>query len=65
MAFKQNTKINYDTTDCYRELSSVYRCDLSVIISKTEYDLLKNQFMIPEKQLLYLPFIEKKSVRIQ
>lgn len=57
-AFKTNTEVNYDTTDCYRELSSIYRSDLSIIISKFEYDLLTNHFNIPSKQLLYLPFIE-------
>ncbi len=59
-AFKTNTKVNYDTADCYRELSSIYRSDLSIIISKSEYDLLINHFNIPAKQLLYLPFIEAK-----
>ena len=59
-AFKKNEEVNYDTADCYRELSAVYRCDLSVIISKIEYDLLINHFQISEKQLLYLPFIEKE-----
>src|SRR5690606_30374015 len=57
-AFKTNTEISYDTVDCYRELSSIYRSDLSIIISQSEYDLLINHFNIPSKQLLYLPFIE-------
>jgi len=57
-AFKTNTEVNYDIPDCYRELSSIYRSDLSIIISKFEYDLLINHFNIPSKQLLYLPFIE-------
>src|SRR5690606_31527211 len=39
---------------------AIYRCDLSVIISKAEYDLLVNHFQIPEKQLLYLPFIQNE-----
>lgn len=59
-AFKKNEIVNYDTADCYRELSAIYRCDLSVIISKVEYDLLINHFQIPEKQLLYLPFIQNE-----
>lgn len=57
-AFKTNTDVNYDTPDTFRELSSIYRSDLSIIISKFEYDLLINHFNIPAKQLLYLPFIE-------
>lgn len=59
-AFKAKADVNYDTPDCYRELSSIYRSDLSIIISKFEYDLLINHFNIPSKQLLYLPFIENE-----
>ncbi len=59
-AFKLNSEINYDTVDCYRELSAIYRCDLSLIISKWEHDLLVNHFNIPPKQLMYLPFVEKE-----
>lgn len=59
-AFKAKAEVNYDTPDCYRELSSIYRSDLSIIISKFEYDLLINHFNIPSKQLLYLPFIENE-----
>jgi len=59
-AFKTNAEINYDTPDTFRELSSIYRSDLSIIISKFEYDLLINHLNIPSKQLLYLPFIESE-----
>lgn len=59
-AFKKNEVVNYDTVDCYRELSSIYRCDLSIIISQFEYDLLISYFQVPEKQLLYLPFVKKE-----
>ncbi|MBT8275338.1 MAG: glycosyltransferase family 4 protein [Bacteroidia bacterium] len=40
-----------------RELASILRCDLSLIISETERDLLKNNFSIPEGLLHYLPFL--------
>ena len=59
-AFKNNTSVNFDTTDCYRELSAIHRCDLSLIISEYEYDLLVDYFKIPPKQLLYLPFVEQE-----
>lgn len=58
IAFKTNTAVNYDTIECYRELSAIYRCDLSIIISKWEYELLVGHFNVPVKQLLYLPFVE-------
>ncbi len=40
-----------------REIASVYRCDLSLIISKYEYDLLVNLFNIPDELLHYIPMI--------
>ncbi|MCB0434741.1 MAG: glycosyltransferase, partial [Mangrovimonas sp.] len=35
-----------------REMASIYRCDLSLIISGFELELLKKQFGIPEELLL-------------
>ena len=46
----------YDTTT-YREIASIYRCDLSLIISKYEYKLLTSTFKIDKKLLLYIPFL--------
>ena len=40
-----------------RELASIYRCDLSLIISEAEMQLLQEFFKVPEAQLLYLPFM--------
>ncbi|MFN4763571.1 glycosyltransferase [Gillisia sp. Q332] len=43
-----------------REIASIYRCDLSLIISEVEKKLLNDDFNIPENLLLYLPFLIKK-----
>ncbi len=43
-----------------REIAAIYRCDLSLIISETEMQLLKDQFQIAENLLFYLPFQLKK-----
>jgi glycosyltransferase involved in cell wall biosynthesis len=43
--------------DAKREIASILRCDLSLIISTFEMDLLKNVFNIDEKNLYYLPFL--------
>lgn len=43
-----------------REIASIYRCDLSLIISEVEIDILKTQFKVPETLLLYLPFMLDK-----
>ena len=43
-----------------REMASVLRCDLSLIISEVEYQLLINQFRINPEILLYIPFLTEK-----
>ena len=50
-----------------REIASILRCDLSLIISTFEKDLLKSVFKIDEKIIYYLPFlldkIDEKTIR--
>ncbi|MEX0844052.1 MAG: glycosyltransferase family 4 protein [Balneolaceae bacterium] len=43
-----------------REIASILRCDLSLIISAYEMDLLKRVFKIDESLLLHLPFMHKE-----
>ncbi|RLD29492.1 MAG: glycosyltransferase [Bacteroidetes bacterium] len=40
-----------------REIASIYRCDLSLIISEAEMDMLQNQFKVDKSLLYYLPFL--------
>jgi glycosyltransferase involved in cell wall biosynthesis len=40
-----------------REIASILRCDLSLMISEFEMDVLKTTFRIDEKLLYYLPFL--------
>ncbi|WP_040278039.1 glycosyltransferase [Psychroserpens damuponensis] len=59
-AFKDNLEVTTanlynDTTK--REIASIYRCDLSLIISTSEMSLLQNTFKIDTSLLLYLPFL--------
>ena len=42
-----------------RELASILRCDLSLIISEDEMELLQDTFHIPAEILFYLPFLVK------
>lgn len=58
VAYKQNTKVDYYTTEAQRELSSILRCDLSLIISSFEFDLLIHEFKLPSSILCYLPFLQ-------
>ncbi len=60
-ALKKNKKfqitdlLNNDTVK--REIASIYRCDLSLIISDYEIQLLKETFNINDSLLHYLPFL--------
>lgn len=40
-----------------REIGSVFRCDLSLIISKAEVRILTTRFKVPADLLLHLPFL--------
>lgn len=48
---------NLYTEDTKRELASILRCDLSLIISEVEVKLLLETFKIAEEILYYLPFM--------
>lgn len=40
-----------------REIAAIFRCDLTLMISEFEIQLLEEQFQIPARQLFYLPFL--------
>jgi glycosyltransferase involved in cell wall biosynthesis len=40
-----------------REIASIYRCDLTLIISEAEVKILETQFKVDTSLLLYLPFM--------
>lgn len=40
-----------------REIASIFRCDLSLIISEMEMKLLQDHFRVDASQLVYLPFM--------
>jgi glycosyltransferase involved in cell wall biosynthesis len=62
--FKKNIEITsndlLNSDLAKREIASIYRCDLSLIISSFEMDLLINIFKIDKKMLHYLPFLLDK-----
>lgn len=68
-AFKESK--DFDKTYLFndtakREIASILRCDLTLIISQAEMDILKNDFKVDESLRLYLPFmldeISKESI---
>ncbi|SFD26068.1 glycosyltransferase [Algibacter pectinivorans] len=59
-AYKDNKPFNktYLFSDtAKREIASIYRCDITLIISQAEIDILKSDFKVDEALLLYLPFM--------
>lgn len=60
VALKQNesvsiTHLQNDITK--REIASIYRCDLSLMISEAEIEILTEHFKIDKSLLYYLPFL--------
>ncbi len=52
------TEIDYLKSEiAKREIASIYRCDISLIISETEMELLTKTFKIDQRLLHYLPFL--------
>ncbi len=60
-SFKNNKKFKIkdllESDFTKREIASIYRCDLTLIISDFEMTLLKDTFKIPEDLLCYIPFL--------
>lgn len=56
-AGKSVAEANIHSELAKRELASILRSDLSLIISETEMEILKTTFRIPEGLLFYLPFL--------
>lgn len=58
-AFKEGKEFN----DSYlfnevakREIASIYRCDVTLMISQVEISILESTFKVPDSLLFYLPF---------
>lgn len=67
-AVKDNVEVANDdlfTDTSKREIASIYRCDLSLIISSTEMSLLQNTFKIDRSLLLYVPFLVEPISEVQ
>ena len=65
VAYKKGTEFQLDDLllqeVAKREMASILRCDLSLIISEFEMQVLRNVFNISEKLLHYIPILAEKS----
>lgn len=56
------TVLDFQNEDTMRELASIYRSDLTLIISPFEMELLQQEMQVPGELLAYLPlFTEQKT----
>ncbi len=59
-AYKNDREINQHDLNsdmAKREIAAIYRCDLTLMISKTEIELLTTQFKVPPQLLHHIPFM--------
>ena len=57
-AVKKNSSfasLNYNSDVAKREIASIFRCDLSLMVSDYEMNLLQTVFQVPKSILFYLP----------
>ena len=63
MAFKQNRDLVFEDyiSDVFkREMASIYRCDLTLLISEYEMQLATETFKMDASLLYYLPFLSEE-----
>lgn len=63
VAFKQNRELVFEDyiSDVFkREMASIYRCDLTLLISEYEMQLATETFKIETSLLYYLPFLSEE-----
>ena len=63
VAFKQNRELVFEDyiSDVFkREMASIYRCDLTLLISEYEMQLATETFKIDASLLYYLPFLSEE-----
>ncbi|MCK7597958.1 glycosyltransferase family 4 protein [Microbulbifer sp. CAU 1566] len=59
-ALKSGQPLNLFHPVAEREIAAIARCDLTIMISQVEVDLLKRHFCLPDWQLHYLPFLVRE-----
>jgi len=62
---KKEERVNLYSDVAKREIASILRCDISLIISEMEMNLLLEKFKIEPSLLHYLPFLEDEITQAQ
>lgn len=61
-AFKKQAPIDLYHDVTIREITAIQRCDLTLLISEFEQQLLVETFLIAANKLLYLPFLAEQPI---
>ena len=56
------SNIELRTEDAVREIASIYRSDLTLLVSNVEIDILHSEFKVPKSILFHLPVFAKKNL---
>ena len=67
LAVKENRSFTFDdlfSDVAKREIASILRCDISLMVSEFEMELLQNQFKVSKDLLYYLPIFAEKITEI-
>ncbi len=57
--------LDLETPDAYRELASILRADLTLVVSDWELSLLRNRFAVPAEKLLLLPVLYPEADQLE
>ena len=61
----KNKPIDLNNDLAKREIASIFRCDVTLIVSEFEMELLQNHFKVPSFLLFYLPiWVENKALEL-
>jgi glycosyltransferase involved in cell wall biosynthesis len=63
-ALKENKSLTYEylcSDHCFRELAAIYRCDMTLIISEAEIDILNETLQVPMQLLHYVPLFAESE----
>jgi len=64
-AYKQDgnlANVNLTTELAVREVAAIFRCDLTIMISPYEVELLTKHYQVPEYFLSYIPFVYDEAL---
>lgn len=66
LAWKKEVAFEWDMLNseiAKREIASIYRCDLTIMISEFELELLRDYFHVPSELVTYLPLFQAELTK--